>query len=546
MVDELINFLKREGDLSFWKHIIFISIVSGIADAGILAVINSASATATQEGLNYRFFAIFIVLCLIFFLTKRYALKHASNKVEIIIQNSRDRISKKIINSELVTMEGLDESSVFTRLTRDTAIISQASFRITGAAQAIIMIFFAMIYILTISQIAFFVIILTSIIISATYFSFAKEFNARLVEVDGVEEGFMRSLNSVIHGFKELKINSLKRRKLLENHDSILSELTISKIKISDLFVIAMMYADAFLYTLLALIVFIIPHLSPMESGTVIKITAAMLFLIGPFEMVISIIPMVSRTGVAVKNIHELEISLDSASTKVASIKESSEPIEEFNHIKLKNTEFSYMGDDGDKLFSIGPIDLDIKQGETIFIIGGNGSGKSTLVKMLLGLYTPSKGEIMVDDEIIDNYNYQAYRDLFSIILGDFYLFDRFYGLENIDRKLVNKLLVEMELNDKTKFIDGKFTNINLSTGQKKRLALILSILEDKQIYVFDEWAADQDPEFRRYFYHTILKKLKDDGKTIIAVTHDDAYFDVADRVYKIDYGQISHYKGSK
>ncbi len=543
MIDDLSRFLQREADPSFWKHIIIISIISGIADAGILAIINIASAIS-DDGLNYRFFAIYIVLTLIFIMTKKYGLKHASNKVEVIIQNTRDRVSRKIINSELVTMESLDSSVVLTRLTRDTAIISQASFRITASVQAIIMLFFAMIYILTISQIAFFIIILTSIIISISYFSFIKDLNNRLLNVNKVEEGFMGSITAIIHGFKELKINSLKRKKLLESHSSILDELTLSKIKISDLFAFAMIYADIFLYILLALIVFMMPHFTHIEDGAIIKITAAMLFLLGPFEMVIGTIPMVSTTAVAVKNIHDLEIDLDKASTEVLTIEDSQEEIEEFNLIKLKDTEFSYLSDDGEKLFSIGPINLDIKQGETIFIIGGNGSGKSTLVKMLLGLYTPNRGEIVVDDELIDSYNYQAYRDLFSIILGDFYLFDRFYGLENIDRKEINRLLKEMQLNNKTKFIDGRFTNINLSTGQRKRLALILSILEDKQVYVFDEWAADQDPEFRKYFYYTILKRLKDNGKTIIAVTHDDAYFDVADRVYKIDYGQISPYKG--
>ena len=541
MFDDLTNFLKREGDFSFWKNIIAMATLSGIANAGLLAVVNSAS-SVSDEGINYRFFAIYVVLFLIFFITKRYSLKNASIEVEKIIKDARDRISEKILKSELVTMESLDSSAIFTRLTRDSGIISQASFQITGAAQSVIMIFFAMLYIFTISKLAFFIIIFTSAIITITYFSFSKEFNLNLIKVDLIEENFISSLTSIIHGFKELKINSLKSEKLAQNHKKILNDLTDSKIEISDLFVTAIMYAEVFLYLLLALIIFITPHLTTMESSTIIKLTAATLFIIGPFGMIVGIIPMVSKTNVAIKSIYDLEKSLDKDSKN--NIKHNGENIENFENIKLKDTEFFYTDKNEDKLFSIGPLNLDIKKGETIFIIGGNGSGKSTLVKMLLGLYLPKNGNIYIDNELIDKYNYQAYRDLFSIILGDFYLFDRFYGLENIDKKLVNQLLVEMGLNHKTKFIDGKFTNINLSTGQRKRLALILSILEDKPIYVFDEWAADQDPEFRKYFYSKILKKLKDNGKTVIAVTHDDAYFEVADRVFKIDYGQMSLYKG--
>jgi putative ATP-binding cassette transporter len=546
MFNGLIKFIKREGNFSFWKNIIFMATLSGLANAGLLAIVNSASNSAQDEGLNYRFFAIYIVLFLIFFITKRYSLKHASIEVEKIIKSARDRISMKIIKSELVTMESLNSSSLFTRLTRDTAIISQASFQITGATQSVIMIFFAMIYIFSISQIAFFIIITTSTFITITYLSFSQEFGNNLSIINKIEEKFIKSLTSIIDGFKELKINSYKSQKVMKQHSIILNELTDSKIKISDLFVTAIMYAEIFLYLLLALIVFVLPHLATMDSTTIIKLTAATLFIIGPFGMIVGIIPMISKTDTAIKNIDNLEKELDKKNSEISSVEINSEEFEEFKTIKLKETEFYYLDDRGDKLFAIGPINLTIKKGEIIFIIGGNGSGKSTLVKTLLGLYTPQSGGIYLDDEIIDKYNYQSYRNLYSIILGDFYLFDRFYGLEDIDKKLVNKLLKEMQLNSKTKFIDGKFTNINLSTGQRKRLALILSILEDKDIYVFDEWAADQDPEFRKYFYNIILKELQVRGKTVIAVTHDDAYFEVANRVFKIEYGQMSEYKGTK
>lgn len=545
MFNAIVNFLKREGGFSFWKNIIFISTLSGMADAGLLAIINSASNTAQDEGLNYNFFAIYIVLFLIFYTTKSYSLKHASIEIEKIIKDARDRISKKIMKSELVTMERLDSSSLLTRLTRDTAIISQASFQITGAAQSTIMIFFAMLYILTISKSAFFIIVATSTIITITYFSFSKEFTKNLMNVDKIEESFIGSLTSIISGFKELKMNSYKRGKVIEHHTEILNNLTDSKIKISDLFVTAIMYAEIFLYLLLALIVFVLPHLTTIDSPTIIKLTAATIFIIGPFGMIVGIIPMVSKTDTAIRNINNIEKILDEKNKNLSSTDMIDEEIVDFNTIELKDIEFYYLDSNTkDKLFAIGPINLTIKKGEIIFIIGGNGSGKSTLVKTLLGLYTPQKGHISIDDDIIDIYNYQSYRDLYSIILGDFYLFDRFYGLEDIDKKLVNRLLKEMQLNSKTRFIDGKFTNVNLSTGQRKRLALILAILEDKHIYVFDEWAADQDPEFRKYFYNTILVELQKRGKTVIAVTHDDAYFNIADRVFKIDYGQMSEYKG--
>jgi len=175
--------------------------------------------------------------------------------------------------------------------------------------------------------------------------------------------------------------------------------------------------------------------------------------------------------------------------------------------------------------------------------VGGNGSGKSTLIKLLLGLYFPHKGSISCDNKEIVDQNYAQYRDLFSIVLTDFHLFDKLYGVQEDNSSKVNKLLEKMGLSSKTAFVDGAFTNLDLSTGQRKRVALINSILEDKQIYVFDEWASDQDPEFREYFYNTLLKELKAQGKTIIAVTHDDKYFGIADKIYKLTYGKLSKFE---
>jgi putative ATP-binding cassette transporter len=540
--DDLKDFLKREGDFSFWKNIVFMSVVAGIANAGLLAVVNSAAQAVENENLNYRIFAIYIVILLIFYISKRYSLVNSSKEVERVIKNVRERISNKIVESELLTMEKIDASSIFTRLTRDTSVMSQSSLQITNAAESIIMIFFALLYILSISPVSFFIILFSTVIILSMFLSFSKMINIELKKINKVEEEFMLSLSSIVDGFKELKMNSRKKNDIIKENHLVLTKLGNAKIINSEKMVTYIMYGQMFLYFLLASVVFLVPHISSQDSPTIIQVTAITLFIIGPFGMVVGVAPMVSRTNVAINSIYSLEEELDRNSKELL-IDENLEKIENFKNITLQDSEFYYIDEAGESLFGVGPINLNIKQGETIFIIGGNGSGKSTIVKLLLGLYPPKKGSIFVDNELIDEYSQQAYRNLFSIILTDFHLFDRFYGLEDVDRKSVNKLLIEMQLQEKTKFINGRFTNINLSTGQKKRLALILSILEDKEIYIFDEWAADQDPEFRKYFYTIILKRLKDIGKTVIAVTHDDAYFSVADRVFKMEYGQMIPYK---
>lgn len=182
---------------------------------------------------------------------------------------------------------------------------------------------------------------------------------------------------------------------------------------------------------------------------------------------------------------------------------------------------------------------MQIRRGETIFIVGGNGSGKTTLLKLLTGLYQPHSGAILVDRELLTRRNAQNYRELFSTVFSQFHLFDRLYGLEGVDPERVKAVLDEMQLSGKTRFEGGRFTDLNLSTGQRKRLALAVTLLEDKQILVFDEWAADQDPHFRKYFYEVVLKRLRDQGKTVIAVTHDERFWQQADRIVKMEYGSI-------
>ncbi|MDY6993484.1 MAG: ATP-binding cassette domain-containing protein, partial [Pseudomonadota bacterium] len=284
---------------------------------------------------------------------------------------------------------------------------------------------------------------------------------------------------------------------------------------------------------------FILPQFSPTLPDTILKLTATVLFIMGPLGTIINALSSLTKSNVAVSNIYNLEIQLDAARSNVVQTDEL-KTFQQFKQIELQDIVFHYHNEQGYNVFSVGPINVRLNRGEIVFIVGGNGSGKSTLLKLLVGLYFPTNGYLYVDDELIDPTNYQQYRELFSIIFTDFHLFDRLYGLTDIDQQRLLALLRLMELEKKTKYIEGKFTQLDLSTGQRKRLALIIALLEDKPIYIFDEWAADQDPVFRKYFYEVLLKDLKKQGKTIIAVTHDDRYFALADRVLKMDYGKLA------
>jgi putative ATP-binding cassette transporter len=296
-----------------------------------------------------------------------------------------------------------------------------------------------------------------------------------------------------------------------------------------------------FFVLLLGAVAFVLPVIATSFSGSATKIVAAILFFFGPLINVVTLIPMLSQVNVAVDNLQRLEATLDEGLAH--SMEKEAAPLVDlssFATIRLEGICFAYADPDGNPTFQVGPIDGEIRRGEVLLLVGGNGSGKTTLLKLLTALYRPTRGGIKVDDLEIGPTNVRSYRNLFSAIFSDFYLFEKLHGLSAADPERVNALLRLMQISDKTAFSEGRFTNINLSTGQRKRLALVVSYLEDKPVYVFDEVAADQDPEFRKYFYETLLPEMKSAGKTVVVVSHDDRYFRAGDRVLQMDYGKLA------
>ncbi|MDB6020786.1 MAG: cyclic peptide transporter, partial [Pedosphaera sp.] len=209
--------------------------------------------------------------------------------------------------------------------------------------------------------------------------------------------------------------------------------------------------------------------------------------------------------------------------------------------LELINVVHAYHMESEDRDFVLGPINLRFKPGELVFLVGGNGSGKSTLAKIITGLYIPESGEIRLNGRAIDQGNRDEYRQMFSAVFSDFYLFDTLLGLHSPDLDArARAYLAEFHLQRKVKIVDGNLSTTSVSTGQRKRLALLTAYLEDRPFYLFDEWASDQDPQFKAVFYTRLLPELKARGKTVLVITHDDNYFHLADRLIKLDYGQLT------
>lgn len=543
MSTTLIDLLKKESQSSN-KTILMMAALSGVANAGILAIINSAAAEANHEESNFKLLLLFLIALITFIYTQRFIFRETSAIIEGIIDRIRLRIADKIRESNLLTIEALGRSEIYSRLTQGTTTISQSGMAIIASVQSLMMVVFAVFYIATLSMPAFFLTI--GMIVGGVYIYliYDKKIVSNILRSTRKEVEFFTVVTHTLDGFKESKMNARRATDLADHTNATSKELRGLKVITSTLFTNNYIFAQSFFYVLLAAIVFVLPRLIETYSESITEISSAILFIIGPLSTVVAGIPAYTNANTAAMDISMLEDVLDKHESDVPVTPNQSVFADRFSELRLHGIEFSYRDPYGKPMFGVGPIDLTLKGGEITFVVGGNGSGKSTFLKLLTSLYRPDRGSVSIDGRAVNEDSIQAYREMFSVIFAEFHLFDRLYGMRDVNEQRVKELLNQFRITDKTQFVDGRFTNIDLSTGQRKRLAMVVALLEDRPIYVFDEWAAEQDPEFRRFFYEELLQELKQRGKTVVAVTHDDRYFENADKVVKMDYGRIVEYTG--
>ncbi len=347
-------------------------------------------------------------------------------------------------------------------------------------------------------------------------------------------------LRSLIQGVKELKANR-KRRKaflgdMLESSASQFQKHSMSAMKI---YVLGATWGEMLSFLTIGALVFVAPLFMHLDTAVITGFVLVLIYMMEPIEFILNQLPQISKASVALKSIEEVGLALSKDGTEEDPAVEI-EPKPTWKKLELIGVGFSYEREDGEGRFILGPIDLTIKPGDVVFLTGGNGSGKTTLAKVLLGLYTPDQGGILLDGRPVTKEDRDNFRQYFSAIFSDFYLFDRLLGIEKtgIDEK-AGRYLEQLRLNHKVNINGGAISTIDLSQGQRKRLALLTAYMEDRPMFLFDEWAADQDPAFKDIFYCQLLPELKAKGKAVFVITHDDRYYDVADRVIKLDNGQI-------
>ena len=536
----LYNFIKG-GAPEELKRIAIMAAISGCANAYLIEVINTAAGNATQgKVVSFRFLLLYLLAFAIYYLTNKIALSVANVTIEKMLLSLRLRVANKVRQADLLVVDNLGRGQLFNTLSQETNHLSQSFPVIVNAASQQVLLVFCLLYIAYLSWAAAAVVVGVSLISGYGFALYRKALDVEMREVVAREAQLLDSLGHIVDGFKEIKVNRRKSDAIYASLSEIAVRVQTVVINIGGKWIFLMMFANIYLYFLLGILCFVLPQYVAGYNEVAFKVSSAALFCVGPMAQAVMIAPMFIKANLGLEQIAKMEASLDD---QLPELDPSLEPynFEGFRKIDYQGLSFSYRDPQQRPTFTVGPVDFQVKRGEVVFLVGGNGSGKSTVLKLLTGLYRADNGLIQIDGLAIDRVILRDMRELFSVIFDDFHLFDRLYGLEDVEQEKVQQLIDRMELTEKVQFVDGRFTNLSLSTGQRKRLALIAALLEDRPIYVFDEWAADQDAHFRAVFYNEILADLKARGKTVIAVTHDDRFFQAADRVVKLDLGKVVH-----
>ncbi|VEN73190.1 Peptide ABC transporter ATP-binding protein [Candidatus Desulfarcum epimagneticum] len=531
MIQDII--LEKKGDLKGYlaamgAYVFF--------DTACLIMVNTLMTNLLPEDRDFRHLLLFVLLLAL--MTRFYIIsrKKMVSLLESVLSDIRGRTLEKVRRLNLESFEKTGTSRFYNAIALDARAISDMVDMLASCVESALLSVCVVVYLGAVQALSFFLVAGVFVLGSAIYAVQIIRFKTLIHKAREKEQEMFDSAGDLLDGFKELRLN---REKSADFFSRDFREKTflarLYRERAEKALVKSNVASGFFEFIVFVPILFVLPAFKDVPHSAVMITVAVLLFI--PFYALKDTVPYIVRAWVSVERIVALGKDMEKMSVEQDD-PAGAPPVKEFREIQYRGLGFSHTDSGGGILFSVFGIDLNLYPGEIVFITGGNGSGKSTLLKMLAGLYIPRSGKVEINGAEISSA--AAVRSFFSPVFSDFHLFDRLYGLPDPDPGKVRKWLEIMEIDDKVRFEDGRFTPLDLSTGQKKRLALAVAVMEDRPVCLLDEWAAEQSPRFRKYFYESLLPMFKEMGKTVVAVTHDDMYFGAADRILKLDDGRLA------
>lgn len=556
-------FTQQNKYLKSIPMILILSLCTGGANAVVIFLITSS----LYADFRLEYMLYYFSLALVLYIGGRKVVQTKLIKLtHMIVYDMRMKLLEKIFFTSYERFEKLEEGRVFATLNNDTGQIGGSAGLFVGLISSIITTIGVFLYLATIAFWATIVTVTVISVIATLYYIVSRQARKWFEEARDMQNVYMDLLNGLVRGFKELSLHFKKRMEYKDDLEDTCNTFREKLVLASVKFINAFLIGESMLIIVLGAVGFAVPRLFPeIRSITLMSFIIALLYLIGPINGILGAIPAIVQLRVAWGRVRgfikavpanmnpgdvgsPLPVEKDAlksidASGVMFQYKIIEEENDDINAITDSNTGNASNNknevENEVELFSVGPLDFEANKGEIIFIVGGNGSGKTTLGKMLTGLYVLDEGIIKINGKQIPNYQVGEY---FSAVFNDYFLFKKLYEIDfkrEENKEKAQHFLETIQLQDTVEIEDNEFSTLDVSGGQRKRLALMQCCMENSPIYLFDEVAADQDPQFRKFFYRELLPQMKKDGKIVIAITHDDHYFDVADRLIKLDMGQI-------
>lgn len=513
-------------------------LIAGASSAGLLTYLTRGLETG-GAGVE-SFGAGFFLLCLLSLSSSTVSLNLLSRIGQDNLYYLRLCLTRQILETPYHKVEALGAHRLMAALTEDVENVVAAQETLPSIFIEGSKVFAVFIYLLSLSPLLFLVVIAYVALSVLTMQAPQERARRWLDRARQTENATFNLFRAATEGAKELKMNARRRRAFLDEElREIAGVFRSQRVRALTIFNLLDRWAEALFFSFLGFLLFVIPSFWSIPSETLTGFALSLLFLGGPLSLVGTWLPAISKGVVSIRNLESMGLKLTpKLGTKTVPCEASS--CQTVGVIEFRGVTHRRGGLGGGSEYQVGPVDLRIEPGELVFLTGGNGSGKTTLALLIIGLLEPDSGEIRIDGELIGDANRERFRQRFAAVFADAFIFESLVGyVDSYSQAEVDELLKGLGLEGKVEICQGRFSTVNLSRGQRKRLALLSAYVENRPIYFFDEWAAEQDPPFREYFYRHLLPDLKARGKTVIVISHDEAYFDVADRIMRMCSGKI-------
>ena len=535
----ILKVLQKQSRL-FLPYILLLGVINSIVYSGLLAFVNYAVKGASIPFIKGNDYLLYIslvaasLLCTKIFQTYMVKLTHN------LLLHYELSILQQVRHATFQAFEKLGAERIYTAI-GDVRILAYIPEVLVAVVNSSVIILCALGYLCWVSPLGGVAVLGLMAVLLSVYMIRNARIEKDLNKVRDMQHDYHTYLRDLVYGFKEIKMSSTRNENIYQQY---IRENRLEGKELGSRS--AVRYLDNELigtyswYLALGVVIFALPQVLHLSALQTVPFVVVILYLMGPLASLVKIIPYYTNVKIALERIDAVKAAIDEVVEEPASM--VTLPDTRFESIDFIDVTFGYFDAKDQLVFKTGPFNLRIRKGETIFITGGNGSGKSTFINLLTGLYRPLEGAICFNGHTITAENYAAYSDRISAIFTHAYLFNENYDgfdLSSSNARLA-ALIEKMRLQAVIKLGTGRnFIDTGLSKGQQKRLALIYAMMEDREVLVLDEWAAEQDPAFRAYFYKHLIPEMQQKGKTIIAVTHDDAYFNHAGRMLRFDYGKI-------